>query len=108
MRRVVLAGCLLLAACGSARRGEPIVGPIAFSPAASRGERAYMRVCHQCHPGGEAGLGPSLNDKPLPGFLIRFQARHGLGAMPAFDAGRVGGDELDDIVTYLGALRRAG
>ncbi|MBF0306902.1 MAG: cytochrome c [Alphaproteobacteria bacterium] len=55
-----------------------------------------------------SGLGPSLNDKWLPGFLIRFQARHGLGAMPAFDAGRVGGRELDDIVTYLGELRRAG
>lgn len=106
MRVPMVAACLLLAACGSARRGEPIVGPITLSPAGQRGEQAYMRVCHQCHPGGEAGLGPSLNDKPLPGFLIRFQVRHGLGAMPSFDAGRVSGRDLDDIVTYLGELRR--
>jgi mono/diheme cytochrome c family protein len=42
-----------------------------------------MRHCHQCHPrGGDGGLRPALNNKPVPGFLVKCQVRLGLGAMP--------------------------
>lgn len=64
-----------------------------------------MKHCSQCHPGGEAGVGPAINDKPLPGFLIRFQVRQGLGAMPAFSIERITDDQLTDVITYLQALR---
>jgi mono/diheme cytochrome c family protein len=37
--------------------------------------------------------------------LIRFQVRHGLGAMPAFSEKEIGDRELDDLVAYLKALR---
>jgi mono/diheme cytochrome c family protein len=67
-----------------------------------------MTQCHQCHPGGEAGLGPSLNDKPLPGFMMKFQIRHGIGAMPAFSKDNVGDEDLDAVVAYVKALRRHG
>ncbi|WDT80226.1 MAG: cytochrome c [Candidatus Manganitrophus sp.] len=56
----------------------------ASSSTVTRGETIFMHACNQCHPKGEAGLGPALNNKPLPAFMIRFQVRHGLGAMPAF------------------------
>jgi mono/diheme cytochrome c family protein len=93
-------------ACGSARKSPPLAGPTALDERERRGEIAYMRHCHSCHPNGEAGLGPSLNDKPLPGALIKAQVRKGIGAMPSFDDGRIGDAELDDVVAYLGALRR--
>jgi mono/diheme cytochrome c family protein len=98
----------LLAAigCGSARRSEPLVG--AFTPASAaieRGERVFMANCHPCHPGGEAGLGPALNDKPLPGALIRLQVRAGLGAMPAFAATEIADADLDALLAYLRARR---
>jgi mono/diheme cytochrome c family protein len=80
----LLALILLISGCGSARRGEPVVGPVALSPAAMRGEQVFMRNCHECHPKGEGGLARSINDKPLPDFLIGLQVRHGLGAMPEF------------------------
>jgi mono/diheme cytochrome c family protein len=67
-----------------------------------------MLHCQKCHPGGEAGLGPALNDKPLPVFLMRFQVRKGLGAMPAFPESRISGDELDDLLKYVVAFRRHG
>lgn len=97
-----------LAACGSARRGEPIVGPVALSDAGARGEKHFMRACHQCHPKGESGLAPAINDKPLPAFLIRFQVRKGLGAMPSFSPHEIDPIALDEIVTYLQELRAAG
>jgi mono/diheme cytochrome c family protein len=107
-RLMALVCVLLMAACGTARRGEPLVGPIALAPEAERGEQVFMRHCHQCHPKGEAGLGPALNDKPLPGFLLRFQVRQGMGAMPSFPQSEIGADELDALIAYLAALRRAG
>lgn len=97
---------VLLGSCGSARRGEPIVGPPTLSRQAAAGETAFMTHCQQCHPGGQAGLGPAINDKPLPGFLIAMQVRNGFGAMPAFPRDEVSKAELDGIVAYLKALRR--
>lgn len=66
-----------------------------------------MAECHQCHPGGEAGLGPALNDKALPEFLKKFQVRHGLGAMPSFSDEKISSNQLEDLMEYLKALRRS-
>jgi mono/diheme cytochrome c family protein len=97
---------LPLAGCGSARRGEPLTGVVAAPLIAlDTGRLVFMQECHRCHPGGEAGLGPSLNDKPLPGFLMKFQVRHGLGVMPGFDEERISDEQLDQLIGYLQALR---
>jgi len=97
---------VLLAACSSARRGEPVSGPFrAATPEIARGEQAFMRHCNQCHTGGETSFAPALNNKPAPGFLIKFQVRNGLGAMPAFPESEIGARELDDIVAYMKARR---
>lgn len=104
---IVLLALILLAGCGSARRGAPL--QTAFEPADAQiagGERAFMRYCNGCHPGGRGGLGFAINNKPLPGFLIRFQVRNGLGVMPSFSPEVISPDELDGIVEYLVALRR--
>jgi mono/diheme cytochrome c family protein len=99
----------LLAACGSARRSEPLAGPLTLDdPVLVRGEQSFAIHCHACHPRGEAGLGPSLNDKPLPTWLVRFQVRNGLGVMPGFDRDRIPPDELDALLRYMVALRRHG
>lgn len=96
-----------LAACGSARRGAPTQPPLVLADAeAQQGERVFMTYCNGCHPRGAGGLGPGINDKPLPGFLIRFQVRHGLGTMPAFKDDVISDEELDALVTYLVTLRR--
>lgn len=103
------AAALLVAAssaCGPSYRGEPVYGPLSpVDPQVASGERLFMRHCHECHPGGSTGLAPALNDRPAPGWLIRFQVRHGLGAMPAFDEARISDDELDDVIAYLLRLR---
>jgi mono/diheme cytochrome c family protein len=106
MRILAVLLLTVLAACGSARRGEPILGQdVVLSPTALRGERVFMAHCHQCHPGGEAGLGPPVNNVPTPGFLMRFQVRHGLGAMPSFGPDQVSPADLDALVAYLGEIR---
>lgn len=106
----VIAAAVLAAALGtgcSARRSEPLVGPLeGASPEVLRGAVAFDLHCTRCHPGGERGLAPAINNKPLPGFLIRFQVRRGLGAMPAFSEEEIPREDLDALVAYLKTLRR--
>jgi mono/diheme cytochrome c family protein len=97
---------VFITACSSARRGEPISGPMQLSTSKLQdGEQVFTRTCNQCHPGGEAGLGPALNNKPLPVFLMKFQVRNGLGAMPPFSKEQISDKELDDVMDYVVALR---
>lgn len=98
----IVAAALLLIGCGTARRDIPLVGPMSLTSAdVVRGRGVFMNHCYQCHPGGAAGLGPAINNKPLPGWLIKTQVRNGLGAMPAFSEEQIEEGELDDLVRYL-------
>ena len=92
--------------CGPERRSTPYTRELDTSDqAVADGERVFAANCHQCHPGGAGGLGPAINDKPLPVTLIKTQVRQGLGAMPAFSRDEVSDAQLDDIAKYLKALR---
>jgi mono/diheme cytochrome c family protein len=97
---VVALGALVAATgCAPSYRGEPFAGPLdVTAPAVAEGQRSFARHCQQCHPGAQAGLGPSIRPSPL---LIRLQVRHGLGAMPAFDEDRLPDAELDAVIAYL-------
>lgn len=112
MRSVVtismLACAALAAACGSARRSEPLEGAFKGDGSEERGALVFAEKCHKCHPGGEAGLGPSLNEKPLPRFAMKFQVRHGLGQMPEFGEKAISDEELDDLMDFLVAYRKHG
>ncbi len=98
---------LIMASCGSARKSVPISNPLNNeSIDVTKGRAVFMDYCQACHPHGEAGLGFALNNKPLPGFLIRFQVRQGLGAMPSFKEDVISDEALGQIVAYLKALRK--
>lgn len=108
MKALLLLLAALLLGC-SARRSEPIRGPHYIGdPQVEAGRRVFMASCHKCHPGGEAGLGPALNNKPLPGPLIAMQVRVGLGAMPSFNKSQISDQELKALIRYLKALRHTG
>lgn len=101
------AGLVLLTNC-SMRKSEPVKGKY-FTPVSEEvlnGERVYMMHCQKCHPGGEAGLGPSINANPAPQFIKRFQMRHGLGVMPSFKKDEISKADLRNISKYLKAWKR--
>jgi mono/diheme cytochrome c family protein len=95
----------LLAGCATARRSEPLRGPVTLDARSSRGQIVFMRNCNACHPGGEGGLAPAINNKPVPTFVKKFQVRHGLGAMPGFPSSKLSDSDLDDLMAYLKELR---
>ena len=104
----VIALGLICAGCHSTRRGEPITGPVPIpSEKVAHGQQVFFKNCHQCHPGGEAGLGPALNNKPAPVFLMKTQVRLGLGAMPGFSEAQISPRELDDLMEYVMQVRKA-
>jgi len=92
--------------CGTARRDALVARPL-HRPTSQveLGERIFTARCNQCHPGGAAGLGPAVNNKPVPGFMIAFQVRHGLGAMPRFSKSQLSDRQLDAVIAYLKDLR---
>jgi mono/diheme cytochrome c family protein len=102
---VLLINAIFLPAC-STRRSAAIRGD--FVPENARtlhGQAVYSAYCYKCHPGGEAGLGPSTNAVPAPNFLRKFQVRHGLGAMPSFKHSQLSSTDLNDLVHYITARR---
>jgi len=106
----VLAIGAAVVGCHSVRRGEPIVGPLSSNdPAVQHGKVVFARKCHSCHPGGEGGLGPGLNDKPLPVFAMKLQVRTGLvgfKVMPSFNEHQIPSEDLNDLMAYLKAIRK--
>ena len=103
---VVCAVGLAHVGCGPKQRDEPFTERLSpDDPRVASGQRVFSRHCYQCHPGGAAGLGPGLNDKPLPVALMKTQVRQGLGTMPAFSKQDIPDAELDDLIRYLKALR---
>jgi mono/diheme cytochrome c family protein len=105
---VVLLGAVLAGAlsCGPARRDVPFGPPLQLTAKEEEGQKLFMRQCNQCHPGGAAGLGPALNNKPLPGVAMRTQIRLGAGAMPAFKEDALSDAEVDAIVAYCNKLQQ--
>jgi mono/diheme cytochrome c family protein len=105
----VLCLTIVVTACKSPRRTDPFTdAPYVTTDRLAEGRRVFDQNCHSCHPDGAGGLGPSLNDKPLPGWLIAFQVRRGLGVMPRFDPHKISNEELDSLVEYIRTLRRRG
>ena len=102
----LLSSALWISSCSGPRPDELVRAPRVASAEERAGEGVFMRSCNGCHPAGLGGLGPGIINKPLPGFAVRFQVRHGLGAMPAFPPRVIPPEDLSALVAYLRALRR--
>lgn len=109
MRFAVLVSLVLaLAACKTARRTEPFTDKPASVVLKTDDERrgllVFMEHCNQCHPNGAAGLGPPINNVPLPKPAIKLKVRTGHPVMPRFSEKELPDSELDDLADYLVAM----
>jgi len=100
------AAALAAPGCSSARKSEIPESQFQSDPQLAQGRVVFMHNCNQCHVLGGPGLGPALNDKPLPAAAIKTQVRVGAGAMPAFSKEDITDEQLDAAVKYLEALRQ--
>lgn len=92
---------------GRYRKGEAVGKPVPIvRDAQARGEVVYMKHCYACHQNSEGGLGPALLQL-APGPIVRTQIRSGLGVMPGFSHAEIGAHEMNDLMAYIRATRRA-
>ncbi len=91
----------------SVRRGQDITQHefVPKNKHVLNGQTVFMANCNKCHPGGAGGLGPSINGNAAPGFIKRFQMRHGLGVMPSFKKDEISKSDLRDISKFLHAWK---
>lgn len=94
----------LLFSCSARRIEKEMTG--SENPQITSGRIVFKYNCQKCHPNGEAGVGPSINNINLPGFLLRKRVRSRAfllytGKMPAFKKDVISSKELDDLVVYL-------
>ena len=81
-------------------------GPVTLTLDEFEGMKLFMRHCNKCHPGGEKGKGPSLNDKDKPNFLIHWQVRLGCGDMPKFTEEQISKEHLKQITAYVRRMQK--
>jgi mono/diheme cytochrome c family protein len=81
-------------------------GNVVITQDEMRGMKLFMRKCNRCHPAGEKGKGPALNDKKLPDMLIHFQIRNGLGDMPAFKEKDISKEDVKRIISFVRLIRK--
>jgi mono/diheme cytochrome c family protein len=104
MNRIILICIILISGCNAQRMPPAESAQKDLSEDAVKGQMVFMEYCQKCHPGGSSGLGPSIINKPLPGFMIKLQVRTGMGVMPSFNKNILDKKELDDLVEYIQAL----
>jgi mono/diheme cytochrome c family protein len=101
----------LLCACSPRRIKSEMKAEDRADARLAKGRAVFKANCQKCHPNGEAGAGPSLNNVHLPGFMLRARIRSRAfllytGRMPAFDKTEISRKEQDDLIRYLKQLRK--
>ena len=89
---------------------EPVVsgGPpstLTDSQIVASGKEIFNKNCSRCHPGGGAGIGPTLKKKSLAQLHLQLKVRHGSGTMPRFSQTNISDEQLDAVVAYIATLR---
>ncbi|MHB1417892.1 MAG: c-type cytochrome [Chloroflexota bacterium] len=88
---------------------QPTAAPTATGASSStlaEGQAVFEKNCNPCHPGGNAGAGPSLKRAQLTVARIKNQVRNGGGGMPAFGTQKISDQELDALAQYVMSLHQ--
>ncbi len=72
---------------------------------ATAGKAIFGTMCNACHPGGGAGVGPSVKGVKEGTFVQA--VRQGRGAMPSFSTSRLSDSDLASMYAYVKSLSAA-
>jgi cytochrome c2 len=103
---VFICSLTYFSSCSSRRVKKDMTSINQLDPQIADGRLVFKNKCQKCHPNGEAGVGPSLNDKKLPSVIVRARIRSRAtflwtGRMPSFDKHEISKMELDALMVYL-------
>ena len=97
-------------AAGSAG-GEPslvITDKAEWDTLAAAGKTSFDTTCGDCHPGGDADLGPKLKGHMEPSANMIKQIREGSGRMKPIGEDKLPESEMKGLLVYLSTLDAVG
>ncbi|MDB4985939.1 MAG: hypothetical protein JWN04_1117 [Myxococcaceae bacterium] len=119
----LLAGALSMSACGKGKGAEESEGAEAASggePALvitdqaewdgllASGKESFDNSCGNCHPGGEADVGPKLSGHEETSAHMTKQIRKGSGRMAPIGKDKLPEPELKGLLVYLSSIGAVG
>lgn len=103
----------LLLSCGSPRRAQKNMSGAAANedPELAMGREVFKSQCQKCHPNGEGGAGPAINNLRLPRVALRYRVRSRsillwTGRMPSFEKSEISKRELNSLISFLKNLEK--
>ncbi|HEX8517085.1 MAG TPA: cytochrome c [Bacteroidia bacterium] len=114
MKKVIIISSFLVIAtmwvsC-SARRIESEMTEIQ-SKEIQEGRLVFKNNCQKCHPNGESGVGPPLNNIHLPSALTKARIRSRAfllytGRMPDFKKDEISKKEMKALLAYINTMKK--
>ncbi|MDB4975825.1 MAG: Cytochrome [Myxococcaceae bacterium] len=119
----LLAGALAMSACGkgkdaeAAEGAEPAAGgepALVISDQAewdtllASGKESFDNTCGNCHPGGDADLGPKISGHAESTAKMTKQIRKGSGRMAPIGEDKLPEAELKGLLVYLSSIDAVG
>jgi mono/diheme cytochrome c family protein len=101
---IALISLIIYSSCSSRRIDKDMTS--SSNTRIEEGRLVFKYQCQKCHPNGESGVGPPLNNIKLPGFLIRARVRSRAfllwtGRMPAFNKHEISKKEMNALIAYI-------
>ena len=87
--------------------GEPsivITDQAEWDELAAAGKTSFDSACGDCHPGGEADLGPALKGEKAPVAQMVKQIREGSGQMKPIGEDKLAEAEMKGLLVYLASI----
>jgi hypothetical protein len=97
--------------CSSRRLEAEKITAESTDPVISEGRIVFKNKCQPCHPNGESGVGPQINNIRVPRFVLKARVRSRAfllwtGRMPQFDKHEISRKELNSLVSFIKVLQR--
>ncbi|MDQ3047394.1 MAG: cytochrome c [Bacteroidota bacterium] len=108
---VLLCSSLNFVSCSARRVKKDMSAAQSEDPRIMEGRLIFKNQCQKCHPNGESGVGPPLNNINLPNFVIRAKVRSRAlllwaGRMPSFDKHEISNKEMKSLLAYLKDMKK--
>ena len=118
---LLLGSGVMLLACGggsttpeggaASAGGEPaivITDQAEWDSLAEQGKVSYDAACGDCHPGGDADLGPAIKGHQETVAAMTEQIRAGSGRMKPIDESKLPEDQMKGLMVYLATIDAVG
>lgn len=106
---LIILSIIVLTSCSARRVNKDMSST--NNPLIEEGRLIFKYHCQKCHPNGESGVGPPINNIKLPGFLTRARIRSRAfllwtGRMPEFKKDEISKKDMKALMAYINDMKK--